>query len=228
MSTISQHFYPATSIPGISRRLPYTTTGTIDKQFLSCLQVPCVKETLNSQHCCLRYARCLVESHAGRHQCQRRFRCTDIFCERTKTTLAQVAIHVIPGLKSHYVFANRFNVSRDVTAGYLNSWFGFQETGKEPRKERLTVYKRPVPIVYGSRMDFYQDLIVVGGRCRDFLQSKHIRRSVFCEYNRFQELLLCYLDDPEYARRMSGPPTLLLPGVLSTRNGFGEQPLFVE
>jgi hypothetical protein len=81
--------------------------------------------------------------------------------------------YLISGLKLLHVATNRLNPPRYGSAGYRV--FGFElAPADEAKHEWFTSHRMRFSYVYGCRMNFYQDVIVPGGRLLDVLELKNV------------------------------------------------------
>src|SRR5579863_10030724 len=151
----------------------YTTRCTINQNLLPFLNLPFVAKALQGDNCRLRYGCCFLKRYSGRFQDHCIFRNRYIFGKTAKTILSCVSEYLITWLELRYISANCFNPSCNVRSEYRVFWFE-KPKAHEAHQERLPSQEMPVTRVYGSRMNFYQDFIVLRDRLLNFFQFQDI------------------------------------------------------
>jgi len=84
--------------------------------------------------------------------------------------------HKVAWLELRYGSANRFRATSEIHAGSRNLWFA--QAGHEANEVRPTLHRAAVQRIERSRVDFYQDLVVVGNWLLDVLDLDNFRRTV--------------------------------------------------
>src|ERR1700675_589041 len=95
--------------------------------------------------------------------------------------------HLVACLKLLYASAHGFHSPCDITTENLLFWPAPLDNTDQ---QRPTSQQEKVQWIYRCRAKLYQDLIVLGGRFFYLRELQHIRRSVFCAYNRFHKALI--------------------------------------
>jgi|SRR5215210_1570939 len=98
-----------------------TTTGAIDQNLLSWLDLSLIANPLQGDHCRLRDSRYFLKCHTGWFQCQPVFRRTHILC-KTAQTRQDVSEDFITWSKSTDVSASHFDSTGYVRSEYLLTW----------------------------------------------------------------------------------------------------------
>src|SRR6266700_6538094 len=150
-----------------------TSRRTIDQHLLPLLNVSFIAKALQGGESRLRDGCCFLKRYIGRFQDQCIFRNSYIFGKTAKTRLDCVSEDLITCLKLFYISANCFNPSRNVRSEYRVFWFE-KPIAHEAHQERFSSQEMPVTRIYGSRMNFYQDFIVLRDRLLNFFQFKNI------------------------------------------------------
>src|SRR5215212_1831074 len=167
-----------------------TTTGAINQNLLSWLDLSFIANPLEGNNGRLRDGRCFFECHPGWFQCQPVFRRTDIFGKTTQTR-QDVSEDFIPWLISTDVSASHFNSPGYVRSEYLVTW-----SQKPPYAgiQRFTSESLPVRSIYGYRLNLDQYFIVLRSRFCYLFELKDLWYSVFCVHNRLHKyslILVC-------------------------------------
>src|SRR6266516_2522080 len=135
----------------------------MNQNLLPLLNASFIAKALQGGESRLRYGCCFLKRYIGRLQDQCIFRNRDIFGKTAKTIRGCVSEYLITCLKLFYVSADRFNSPRNVRSEYRVFWFE-KPKAHEAHQERLSAQKMPITRIEGSRMNLYQNFIVLRHR----------------------------------------------------------------
>src|SRR5687768_8389131 len=113
----------------------YTTGGTINENFLTCLDFAFITQSLQGSECRQRDSCRLLECQPGGLQRQCVFSTTDVFSKTAQSIQGQFAKYIITYLKLRYVFADCFNAPGQVRT--QPGIFGFEQSICQSGQERL-------------------------------------------------------------------------------------------
>src|SRR5919112_1592305 len=158
-----------------------TTTGAINQNPLSRLDLSFIANPLEGNNCRLRDGRCFFECHTRWFQCQSVFRRTDILGETTQTR-QDVSEDFIPWLKSPDISTSHFDPT-----GYVRSEYVVTRSQKPPYAgiQRFTSQSLPIGSIYGYRLNLDKYFIIPRGRFCYLFELKNVWWSVSCVYDRF-------------------------------------------
>src|SRR5579864_3723450 len=157
----------------LHRKRPHTTRRTMNQHLLSWLNLSFSAKALQGGDCRQRDGSCFLECHIGWFQYQCIFMSTHILGKSAPTRLGQVPEYLITWLKLLDVSANRFHPPRHGSSEYGVYWFEKPKAHKAHQK-RFPSQQMPFSCIDGSRMNFYQDFIVLRDRLFYFFQFKNI------------------------------------------------------
>src|SRR6266498_4283776 len=155
----------------LHRKCPHTTRGAINQNLLPWLNLACVAQTLQGSESSHGYSRGFRKRQISRFQRQSTFRST---CILGKTAMTNISEYLITWLKLLDVFANRFHLP-----GYVSAESGVlgleQPPTHQANQEYVGCQEVPVILIYGRRVNFDQDFIILGRRFFYILELNNIR-----------------------------------------------------
>src|SRR6266581_8933850 len=123
----------------LHRKRTHTARRTINQNLLPWLNLSLIAETLQCSDCRNRDGRSLLKRYIGRFQRQSIFSGTRVL---GKGSIAR-AEHLVVRFELRYIFANRFNPPRYVSANFRAFWFQ-KPSAHESGNERFTSHQMPV------------------------------------------------------------------------------------